>query len=235
MHTLFLTAEWRKLAMVNYLVDPGRLQKYVPQKTELDSWNGQYYVSLVAFMFQNTTVKGCRIPYHINFEEVNLRFYVKYKDGHEWKRGVVFIREYVPLPMVTLVANSLYEEHYQTVPMQHRWVVQQEGVAVRYSWKRKEWHSLMVEAENNPALIQAGSEEEFITQHFWGYSQKKRATSEYHVQHELWQAYPVRQFEIDVNFSMCYGDEFAYLNDIKPHSVYLVEGSPVKVYGDRFI
>jgi len=78
---IFLTAEWRKLALAQYAVDADILNKYLPRHTELDDWKGKYYVSLVAFMFVDVKLRGFNIPYHTNFEEVNLRFYVKYKDG----------------------------------------------------------------------------------------------------------------------------------------------------------
>lgn len=235
MNKLFLTAEWRKLAMVNYLVDPGILKSLVPAKTELDQWNGNCYVSLVAFMFVNTTVRGCRIPFHRNFEEVNLRFYVRYKEEGSWKRGVVFIREFVPLPMVTLVANTLYEEHYRTVPMNHKWISNESVIIVDYNWRRFKWHTLSVTANNTPELIKSDSEEEFITQHFWGYSQKKKHTSEYHVEHERWHSYPVLHNQLKVDYKLCYGEKFAFLNRSRPHSIYLVEGSPIKVFKDRII
>jgi len=118
----FLMAEWRKLALANYAVVPALLAPHVPAKTELDLWNGTCYVSLVGFMFLNTTIKGFRIPLHVNFEEVNLRFYVKYQDPAVGpKRGVVFIKEIVPRAALTFVANTVYGEHYQTLPMRHTW------------------------------------------------------------------------------------------------------------------
>lgn len=232
---VFLTAEWRKLNMVNYLIEPDRLKTLVPPKTELDFWNGQCYISLVAFMFMNTAVRGCRFPFHTNFEEVNLRFYVRYKDEGQWKRGVVFIREFVPLPMVTLIANTLYRERYLTVPMRHRWSVAPDIIEVQYSWKRPQWNSLEITAENKPELIAAGSEEEFITQHFWGYSIKPGGTSEYQVAHELWQSYRVTSFDLQVDYLSCYGSAFGFLDKLQPHSVYLVEGSVVNVYKDRLV
>lgn len=70
----FLTAEWRKLAIFNYVVDPGVLEKYLPNGIELDVWNGRCYVSLIGFLFTETRLKGIRVPYHSSFEEVNLRF-----------------------------------------------------------------------------------------------------------------------------------------------------------------
>src|SRR6478736_2670783 len=108
MNSTFLTAEWRKLAIANYVVDPKLLLPYLPYKTELDTWNGKCYVSLVGFRFVNTRLKGIPIPFHIHFEEVNLRFYVRYKDESGWKRGVTFIREIVPRPALTFIANNLY-------------------------------------------------------------------------------------------------------------------------------
>ena len=91
----FLKAEWRKLVMANYTVPEELLLPYLPAKTVLDTWNGQYYVSLVGFMFVNTRMLGVKVPFHVDFEEVNLRFYVKYNDNGTWKRGVVFIKEIV--------------------------------------------------------------------------------------------------------------------------------------------
>lgn len=115
----FLKAEWRKLALANYIIDQKLLVKYLPAGTELDLWNGNCYVSLVGFMFVNTKLLGIKIPFHTNFEEVNLRFYVKRFDQGEWKRGVVFIKEIVPKPALTFVANTVYNENYETLPMEH--------------------------------------------------------------------------------------------------------------------
>ena len=73
----FLTAEWRSLAMLNYQVDAAILKPHVPAGTELDSFDGVFYISMVGFMFQRTRVLGAPIPGHQDFEEVNLRFYVR--------------------------------------------------------------------------------------------------------------------------------------------------------------
>src|SRR5882724_9738269 len=117
MASIFLTAEWRKLIMANYPVAPSVLREFQPARTELDSWEGKTYVSLVGFQFREVRVRGLRIPMHVHFPEVNLRFYVRYKEGNEWKRGVVFISEIVPKPAITWVANTLFREHYISLPM----------------------------------------------------------------------------------------------------------------------
>lgn len=235
MSEIFLTAQWRKLAMANYVVDPSIVTPYLPVKTELDFWNNHCYLSLVAFMFLDTKVKGCSIPFHRDFEEVNLRFYVRYKEDAIWKRGVVFIREFVPLPMVTSIANHLYQERYRTVPMKHHWVITPEKLQLSYYWKRSQWNSFSIDALNDPKSIPEGSEEEFITQHFWGYSQKTKHTSEYQVDHEAWKSYSMNNHHINVDFSDCYGKDFRFLNGLQPSSVFLVDGSAITVYKDRKI
>lgn len=226
----FLTAQWRKLAMANYAVSPAILEKYVPAKTELDLWQGTCYVSLVGFMFLDVKLKGTTIPLHKNFEEVNLRFYVKHYDGNEWKRGVVFIKEIVPKPAITIVANTLYGEKYQTMPMRHSWKETEDSLSVEYAWKCGEWNSLAVTAENTPRTLEPGSEAEFITEHYWGYTQHREGkTSEYEVGHPRWDTYNVSSYLINVDYALVYGDEFEFLNHQKPVSVFLAEGSEIFV------
>src|SRR5450432_2463378 len=106
MSFVFLKAEWNNLIMASYTIEPALLKPYLPRYTELDFYNGNTYVSLVGFMFNNTRIPGMKIPFHVNFEEVNLRFYVRYKDNGEWKRGVVFIKEIVPKLAISYVANN---------------------------------------------------------------------------------------------------------------------------------
>ena len=231
---MFLTAEWRKLALAQYEVEKSILEKYLPPNTVLDDWQGKYYVSLVGFMFLDVKLRGFRIPFHTNFEEVNLRFYVKYKDGLEWKRGAVFIQEIVPLPAITLVANTIYKEKYKTLSMKHLWAVQGDHLQVEYLWKTKEWNSFAVKTSSQAMEIPIGSEEEFITEHYWGYTKLgPNRTSEYGVQHPRWQVYPVESYTIKADFRENYGEDFANLNHVEPDSVILAEGSEISVMAGR--
>lgn len=214
----FLQAEWRKLAMLNYQVNPDILTKYLPAKTEIDAWNNRCYVSLVGFMFINTKLKGLKIPFHTNFEEVNLRFYVRYHDKGEWKRGVVFIKEIVPKPALTFVANTVYKEKYETMPMAHNWVHSGNELSVDYKWKKKNWHTLSITADATPVPITEGSEAEFITEHYWGYTKiSDTITSEYQVTHPKWYVYPVKRYAVDVDFAAIYGTDFGFLTTEAPN------------------
>ena len=227
---IFLTAEWRKLIMANYAVDPQLLQPYLPYGTELDLWNDNCYLSLVGFLFRKVRLKGIPVPFHTTFPEVNLRFYVRHKADDGWRRGVVFIQEIVPRAALTIIARSFYGEPYQTMPMQHYMQERKEAVEVNYSWRYKGWHHLSVIAENAPIPISEGSKEEFITEHYWGYTKRApQQTSEYEVVHPRWDIYPIKAYDIEANFGLLYGEQFSHLTHAKPKSVILAEGSGVSV------
>lgn len=236
MNKTFLQAEWRKLAIANYEIDPKVLEKYLPFKTEIDHWGDTCYLSLVGFMFKETRLKGLRIPFHVNFEEVNLRFYVRYQDNGNWKRGVVFIKEIVPRPALTFIANTVYHENYETMPMKHKWITSSDNLQVEYQWKKKTWNTFSVLADMPAIPITEGSEEEFITEHYWGYTRHKDdRSSEYKVEHPRWAVYMTKDHLIDVDFGNVYGSAFEFLRHETPRSVFLAEGSAIEVKEGRFI
>ena len=231
MASTFLTAAWRNLLMANYVIDPSILKKYLPCKTELDTFNDEHYVSLVAFLFQNVKVRGVAFPFHTNFEEVNLRFYVRYKENNSWKRGVVFMKEIVPRRMITFVANTLYGENYATHKMKHANFKNETELFVNYEWKvRNEWNHFSCVAERNPENIIENSAEEFITEHYWGYTFiDDNCTGVYEVAHPKWRIYKVKSYDIVCNTKQLYGDAFFETLNRKPKSVFLAEGSDIKV------
>lgn len=228
----FLTGEWKNLVMFNYVANPAALTKYIPRGTEIDTWNNTCYISLVGFMFLNTRVKGIGVPGLTNFEEFNLRFYVRFKEEGTWKRGVVFVKEIVPKKLITFVANTIYEEHYCTYPMRNTLQHNNNTIDVRYEWRfNNEWNYMEVKAENNPQPLVAGSEAEFITEHFWGYTQLKNGrTSEYQVEHPRWNIYPVSSYDLYCDTLALYGPDFHQFLQEKPASVFMAQGSPIKVY-----
>lgn len=231
----FLTAEWKKLTMANYLVEPAVLAPYVPAGTELDYWQGRCYVSLVGFMFLKTRLLGVSVPFHSDFEEVNLRFYVRCRQAGTWRRGVVFIKEIVPKPALSFVANTVYGENYETMWMSHQWEEFSSHQTVEYQWSRAhEKNRLYVEADLSPVEIPNGSEAEFITEHYWGYTRVSDThTSEYEVKHPKWRCYPVTRSEVEVDFGSIYGKPFAKLSELTPLSVILAEGSHISVEKKR--
>jgi uncharacterized protein YqjF (DUF2071 family) len=232
----FLTGQWRTLLMANYRVDPDLLRSLVPRGTELDSFNGHYYMSLVGFMFRDIRVLGMPAYFHRTFEEVNLRFYVRYESDHGLRRGVVFIKEIVPRPLVTTLANLLYNEHYVTHPMRHR-ITHGDPIHVSYGWKlRDDWYDMSATADAQPQPLEQGSEAEFITEHFWGYTARsKTCTLEYEVEHPRWNLFPVTAFHLTGDMQALYGNPLGACVTSSPHSVFLADGSQITVRKARAI
>ena len=224
----FLAAKWHDLIMVNYEVDPALLEPRVPMGTELDLHEGKCFVSLVGFMFLDTRVMDFLVPGHINFEEVNLRFYVKRETAEEVRRGVVFVKEIVPKTAIAAVARILYGEPYE------RWEMSnfRDDEHVRYTWELGECsNTLSVERGANLGVPADGSHGEFIIEHYWGYTKRgEERTDEYRVEHPKWELFAAEKPRIDVDFGATYGREFAFLSDAKPASVLLAAGSDISVY-----
>ena len=108
---------------------------------------------------------------------------------------------------------------------------------VGYQWKYEgSWNTLNVDADAKPIRLEPGSKEEFITEHFWGYTAIGPAhCGEYEVAHPRWDIHPVHSHSIDCNFGGLYGQAFAGLKDLTPASVFLAEGSPIKVFSKKII
>jgi uncharacterized protein len=232
---VFLAAEWRWLALLNYAVDPTLLAARVPSGTELDEFEGRTYISLVGFRFLSTKVYSVPIPFHRNFEEVNLRFYVRRREAGVVKRGVVFIQELVPRRAIAAVARFAYHENYRRLPMTHRIEPSADGLSVQYTWRFEERkNSLGVIATGSPRSMAEGSEEQFIAEHYWGYcGQPDGGTLEYHVDHPPWRVWDVAQAQFSGDAGALYGAEFEAVLNRPPDSAFLAEGSPVKVYQGR--
>ena len=233
--TIFLTAEWRNLAMLNYEVDPCLLSPFVPSGTELDRWNGKVFVSLVGFRFLKTKVLGLTMPFHANFDEVNLRFYVRRQHGDEVRRGVAFIRESVPRRAIAWVARTFYNENYVALPMGHDIRSLDDGLSVAYRWKTGSgWNTIQLEVQGKSALAAEGSHEQFITEHFWGYAaQPDGSCVEYRVTHPSWNIWSAGRAQFLGDGEELYGKDMGTVLRGQPTSAFLAEGSPITVMRAR--
>jgi len=232
----FLTATWRYLVMLNYEVEPEVLRPLVPRGTELDLWQGKAFASMVGFRFLDTRVRGLVVPFHQNFDEVNLRYYVRYRGPEGWRRGVAFVKEIVPRMAIATVARVLYNEPYVALPMRH--TVEMQGAEagqpgrLEYAWKQDgRWHRLAARTQGTPQPSAPGSEEEFITEHYWGYTpQRDGGCAEYRVEHPRWSVWRAERAELDCDVARMYGERFTPYLRGTPSSTFVADGSEVSVY-----
>ncbi|MBC8109959.1 MAG: DUF2071 domain-containing protein [Verrucomicrobia bacterium] len=228
---VFLTAEWRNLINLTYEVSPDLLEEYLPAGLEIDTaLNGKAHVSLVAFDFLNTKVKGIKIPFHVDFPEINLRFYVRYKG----LVGVVFIREFVPKFWITTVANVVYNEPYRTIAMQSslQLLENQTKINAVHTFRyQNQTFEIETTARNQPFFSLETSTEHYFKEHAWGFGTNHAGrTLAYRVEHPIWRIYPFESFRLLMDFEKIYGEKWAFLNKMQPTYQVFAEGSAVKVY-----
>lgn len=224
--------------MLNYEAPLALLAPLVPAEVEIDRWRGTLYVSVVGFMFRDTRVLGASIPGHRSFEEVNLRFYVRRETEDETRRGVVFVRELVPRRAIALVARLLYNEPYRALPMRHRIEPRGGDVVEReFAWRvRGAWTRIIAPTIGAPKPLESDSEEEFITEHYWGYTrQRDGGTVEYRVQHPRWNVWNSPDARLEGSVERVYGEPWARVLAGPPRSAFVADGSPVTVFAPRRI
>lgn len=218
--------------MLNYEVEPALLAPYVPRGVELDFWKGCTYVSVVGFLFLNTRVRNCHVPFHRDFEEVNLRLYVRREvcgaAGIEIRRGVVFIREVVPRRAIAWLANLLYNEHYIRLPMRHASTEQ----SSEYAWRKSgRWNRIVAGNLGPRQPLAPGSHEEFIAEHYWGYARRsEKETNEYRVEHPPWTVRLSGEAKLEGSVSALYPREFEFIGTRAPDTAFLADGSPIAVF-----
>ena len=227
----FLAAEWRDLALINYEIDPDLLLPHVPAGTEIDFWKGRCFVSIVGFRFLETRVMGIPVPFHTNFLEVNLRFYVRREVQGEIRRAVVFIKEIVPRRAIAWVARVVYNENYVALPMRHA----VDHASARYEWLFDgAWNGLALSGLGDWRFQDSASEAAFIAEHYWGYAvQRDGSTLEYQVEHPRWRVAHAEHAELVCDVGRLYGDEFAEPLSREPASAFVADGSEILVRRGR--
>ena len=224
----FLTAHWGNLLLLNYPAPDEALRPYLPPGCELDRFGGSAFLSLVAFQFTRTKVFGLRWPGFTDFPELNLRFYIR----HQGRRGVCFVREFVPSRLVAGIARWIYNEPYKAARMQERVTRDAGGIHALYTL-RDGPHSLHFEARacGQPYLPPEHSLEHFFKEHELGVGRDRDGSAvTYDVHHPVWRVYPVQSYEVRLDARGLYGDAFAFLETTRPASVVLAEGSEIVVY-----
>ena len=228
MRRKFLTARWCNLILANFAVPEGLLRPLVPPGCDLDRRDGACWASLVGFQFLGTRVLGIGWPGFRNFPEWNLRFYV----SHEGRRGVCFVREFVPQWSVATMARVFYNEPYRSARMSMDVKDQPDSLTATYTVK---WgdriHSLRATGAKPAIRPASDSLEHWFKEHSWGYGTGRRGKLiRYEVNHPEWDVYPVREFTHDVDWAAMYGPEWAPMTGVPPASVVLAAGSEISVY-----
>lgn len=226
-HRAFLTAQWLHVLGVTYPVDEALLEPHLPRGAQIDTLEGSPRVSIVAFHFRGTRLRGVPIPLHVNFGEINLRFYVRLHG----RRAVVFIREFVSRPAISVIAKLTYNEPYRTIRMRNDVLARDDGlIGVRHRFGRGLRNRLEAWADPAPVVPAEDSAGYWLTHHDLGVGRgRDGAARSYEVDHPVWALHEVRSLDVEVDFGALYGPRWAFLSESEPSHVTLAEGSAVSI------
>ena len=227
MNNIFLTARWENLIIISYQVDPLIIQKYLPEGLVPHTLNGSAFISLVAFDFLDTKVLGIKIPFNVNFPEINLRTYVRCDS----RTSVIFINEFVPKTLVAFGANFFYNENYRRAKMYRTISSYKDIIKIKHYLKLIKSYSIELTARNNQYTPDENSAEHFFKEHSWGFAcNKKGNLTAYRVMHPVWDIYPVTGLRMDFRFGEIYGDKWKFIDDSKPYNICFTAGSEIKIF-----
>lgn len=229
MRNNFLVAHWENLVVASFKADKQLLQPFVPRGTELNDWNGDYYMSLLGFQFSRARFCGIPSPFYRRFEELNLRFYVRQKVKSGWRKGVVFIKEVIPSKLVGCIAKWLYHENFAALPMHHHIYTGNDGRHTEYYWEQESkpgYLKLCSQLQPEPAV--PGSLPAFIHDHYIAFTKTKKHSYTFDIQHPDWNIYPALSFEMQLDAVALYGEAFRDAFS-QPATAFLLDGSKTNV------
>jgi len=105
----------------------------------------------------------------------------------------------------------------------------------RYGWRmNRQWEQVAGSTSSDFALPTHGSRQQFIVEHYWGYSaQPDGSCLEYLVRHPRWRVAEAEEASLECDVERLYGPEFAESLAGPPDSAMLVDGSDVTVSRGR--
>ncbi len=223
----FLRARWSNLVLLTYAVPDELVQPFLHPALDLDRWEDHAHVSLVAFDFQDTRVRGRRFPGLVNFPEINLRTYVRHGD----ERGVLFIREFVPSRIIAIVARLRYNEPYTAIDMSSATTGKGHDLAVTHRWRHNGVKGHLSISGSQQSTLPSEPDRYPFKEHHKGFGVSRRGELvSYRVEHPEWAVREIHALDLQVDFASLYGPSWAGLQDATPVKTTFAVGSPVEVF-----
>lgn len=136
-----MSQAWRNLLFAHWRIEAEILQSLIPAPLEVDTFDGSAWLGVVPFRMCD--IRGRFIPFHIDFLELNVRTYVKYKQ----RRGVYFFSLDADHSPSVWGARTFYDLPYHRAKMSYE---NKDGVITYKSTRLSKGMSADFEAEYQP-------------------------------------------------------------------------------------
>ncbi len=228
-----IKAKFSEMVAVNFQIDQRILQPLVPKGLELDFFNGETYVSLIAMMLRN--VKAWGLPFSIipSSPELSLRFYVRRPGDGESAKGTCLIKDYISGSTAAWYLESQFKSDFSKLKMKYKnsGFGEHETPEVEYQWKVDDhWNKLRVRARSRIHKTERASKVGFILDHFTYFGTYKGRTLAYRVERPTWNIWDAAQANFTCDVKRLFGDAFVKPLSKRPASVFVTAGSPVTIY-----
>lgn len=221
-NNIFMSGEWKDLIMSTFEIDKSILEPYLPKNTEIDFYKGKALLSMVAFTFSKVKFFGIRVPFHQQFGQINFRFYVKSKiDG---AKGVVFVKEFAPKPLIAYIANWFYNEPYHYKKIRLKKSIDNNQIKLNYSFRDSK---IDIESKLQTNQLINNTFEHFVVDRYIAFIKNyKGKTFQYKIYHKPWELYNLKNINIDKTILNLLPKKFKNLKHI---STSFVKGSSIEV------
>jgi len=186
-------ADWDRALMIHYEVDRVALQRIVP--FELDLWNGQAFVTLVAFTLRGMRPRaGGRVAALLlkpiaTHEFLNVRTYVR--RGEE--AGIYFLREWLSNRLSVMLGPSFFGLPYKLgrLEYKHLWESGRLTGCVMDAASGGFSYCGVIDKREDPCESGPGTLTEWLMERYTAFTQRRGSPRFFRVWHEPWLQSPV--------------------------------------------
>lgn len=210
--------EWNRAVFLHWQVDEGDLRPFVPAALELDRHRDRPWVSLVAFTMERIRPRYLpAFPPVSNFDEINLRTYVKFRG----KPGVHFLSIEGGKRTSCRVARTLSDLPYRYSQM--------ERTANRFRSKNtKTGDELDISFRIGNALNSGSATDNWLTERYALFQDSPGVMNAFDIHHAPW---PLQEIALE-KFQLNY-PRFAALIGRAPDLAHYSPGVPVIAWGKK--
>ena len=188
--------EWNNAVFLHWKVPVEELTKYTPEDMEIDSIDGEYWISVVAFTMQKMRPRMLpSVTFISDFHEINVRTYLT----HDNKTGVYFLDIEAEKWLSANLARAISNLPYQTSNMKrtkdaalHTYTSSNSKSGFIFNAK----YSIGEEITNKSAL------DTWLTERYCLYLNKGNTISRYDIHHMPWKLYEIDFSHLDVQYKI---------------------------------
>lgn len=205
--------EWNRALFLHWAVPFELLRKCVPPKLNLDTFDGNCYISLVAFTMEKIKPKFLpSVNYISDFDEINVRTYID-NDG---KKGVYFLNIEAGKTLSAIIAKAISGLPYEKARIKR--------TEKSYdSNNLKKGFSLNCEFETKEIVSDKTELDKWLTERYCLYLNRKNELYRYDIHHKEWGLRKVDIKRLSVNYKI--GD--IDLSNRQPNLTHYSEGIKV--------